>query len=643
MSSKIYGKLAITNLRNNRKTYIPYFITATLTIMMYFMMANLSKSSEIRESLSIILNMGTGIISIFSVILLFYTNSFLIKRRQKEIGVYNILGMEKRHIGKMLALETLIVGGSSIVIGLLCGLIVSRLMYMILRKLLVYNINFDFELNAQALIASVILFVIIFTVTLIYNLIQIKLSNPIELLHGSNEGEKEPKSRLVLTIIGVVLLGIGYYIAITTKSPLSAFSLFFVAVLCVVIGTYALFTAGSVTLLKILKKNKKFYYKTNHFTAVSGLLYRMKQNAIGLANICILSTAVLVMVSTTVSLYIGMQEELDMRFTRSFNYTIEGDNRESIQKAAALIDDAAGENNLKLEDDINYESKSAIGVMKNNKFVSGQEGANFTNLTFLVFFDLDEYNRIEGSNEELEDDSVLVYSSDKHYNKSEISINDKTFKISKKIEALRIGGRENAVVNSFIVVCKDKGIIESLTDDKGFSYTRGFNFEGDEKKIEGVEAQLKKELLESSDDVSTDIRSTVVSSFFELYGSLFFIGIYLGFMFLMATVLIIYYKQISEGFDDKERYNIMQKVGMSKKEVKDSIKSQVLIVFFFPLVMAIIHVAAAFPMITRLLALFNLTNIALFAITTLITILIFAIIYIIVYSVTAKEYYNIVN
>lgn len=643
MSSKIYGKLAVTNLRNNRKTYIPYFITATLTIMMYFMMANLSQSSKIGESLSVILNMGTGIISIFSVILLFYTNSFLIKRRQKEIGVYNILGMEKRHIGKMLALETLIVGGASIVIGLVCGLVISRLMYMILRKILVYNINFGFELSIQALIATIILFVVIFSVTLIFNLIQIKLSNPIELLHGSNEGEKEPQSRLLLTLVGVILLGIGYYIAITTKSPLSALALFFVAVLCVILGTYALFTAGSVTLLKVLKKNKKFYYKTNHFTAVSGLLYRMKQNAIGLANICVLSTAVLVMVSTTVSLYIGMQDELDLRFTRTFNYTVTGGEEASISKANAIIAKKAQENNLTMDDDVAYESKAIMGVMKNNEFVSEKEGANFTNLTFLAFLDENQYNKLEGKTESLQENEILVYTPDSNYKETEMTINGKKFRILKKIGPLSMAGEQNSVVKSFVVICKDKDTIMSLTDKEGFNYTRGFNFVGDKEKIKVVEKEIQEEVINEVDNTRTDIRSTVESSFFELYGSLFFIGIYLGLMFLMATVLIIYYKQISEGFDDKKRYQIMQKVGMSKKEVKDSIKSQVLIVFFFPLVMAIIHVAAAFPMITRLLSVFNLTNIALFAITTLVTILIFAIIYIIVYSVTAKEYYNIVN
>ena len=643
MSSKIYGKLAVTNLRNNRKTYIPYFITATLTIMMYFMMANLSQSSKIGESLSVILNMGTGIISIFSVILLFYTNSFLIKRRQKEIGVYNILGMEKRHIGKMLALETLIVGGASIIIGLICGLVISRLMYMILRKILVYNINFDFELSIQALLATVILFVIIFFVTLVYNLIQIKLSNPIELLHGSNEGEKEPKSRLLLTLVGVLLLGIGYYIAITTKSPLSALTLFFVAVLCVILGTYALFTAGSITLLKILKKNKKFYYKTNHFTAVSGLLYRMKQNAIGLANICILSTAMLVMVSTTFSLYIGMQDELDLRFTRTFNYTVTGGNKESVTKANNIIAEQAKKNQLTMDDDVAYESKTDMGVMKNNDFVSGEEGAKFADLVFIAYLDEEQYNKLEGKNEELKENEILVYASDPHYNEKELTINGQKFSILKQIDPLSMAGEANSIVKSFVVICKDKETIMNITNQEGFSYTRGFNFVGNKEKIKAAEKEIQNEIVDGVENTRTDIRSTVESSFFELYGSLFFIGIYLGLMFLMATVLIIYYKQISEGFDDKKRYQIMQKVGMSKKEVKDSIKSQVLIVFFFPLVMAIIHVAAAFPMITRLLAIFNLTNITLFAITTLVTILVFVIIYIIVYSVTAKEYYNIVN
>ncbi|MFV0364283.1 MAG: ABC transporter permease [Suipraeoptans sp.] len=268
MTNSLYITLAKSNIKNNRQTYIPYILTTALTVMMYFLISNLTNGPDINHNLKAMLQVGISVMIVFSAIFLFYTNSFLMKRRQKEIGVYNILGMGKRHIAKMLIIETFIQGFISIVLGLIAGILLSRLAHMILKKILHYDINFKYALSIQAIVSTLVLFIAIFAVTLIYNLIQIKLSNPIELLHGSNTGEKEPKTRWLLTITGIIFLGVGYYIAITTKSPLAALSLFFIAVLCVVIGTYELFIAGSITLLKHLKKSKNFYYKTNHFTAL---------------------------------------------------------------------------------------------------------------------------------------------------------------------------------------------------------------------------------------------------------------------------------------------------------------------------------------------------------------------------------------
>ena len=309
MSSAIYGKLALTNLKNNRKTYVPYILTSILTVMMYYIMDALSRSSSIVDpSLQSVLTCAVGVIMIFAGIFLFYTNSFLIKRRKKEIGVYNILGMGKRHIAQMLAVETVVTAVASIGAGLVFGIIFSKFMYLLLLKILHYDVRMDFEISGESIRYTLILFVVIFLMTLVFNLFQIQVSNPVELLRGGNQGEKEPKTKWLLTLAGVLLLGTGYFIAVTTEQPLAAIQSFFVAVICVILGTYALFIAGSVALLKMLRKNKKFYYQTKHFSAVSGMIYRMKQNAVGLANICILSTMVLVMISTTISLYVGMED-----------------------------------------------------------------------------------------------------------------------------------------------------------------------------------------------------------------------------------------------------------------------------------------------------------------------------------------------
>lgn len=338
MNSSVYSKLAWTNLKNNRKTYIPYILTAILTVMMFYIMDALFHSKDIgSENLKLMLQYSVGVIMIFAVLLLFYTNSFLVKRRKKEIGVYNILGMGKRHIARMMIVETLITAVVSIGIGLLAGIVFGKLMYLLLLKILHYDIGMHFAVSGTAVGQTALLFMGIFLLTLFYNMMQIRLSNPIELLHGGNKGEKEPRTKWLLTVIGVLALAAGYGIALTVEKPMEAIFDFFVAVVCVIIGTYALFIAGSIAVLKLLKKNKRYYYKTTHFTAVSGMIYRMKQNAAGLANICILSTMVLVMVSTTMSLYAGMEDILKYRFPMEFSAKVASDSKETDQAAERAI------------------------------------------------------------------------------------------------------------------------------------------------------------------------------------------------------------------------------------------------------------------------------------------------------------------
>lgn len=301
MSSKIYGKLAITNLKNNRKTYVPYILMAVLSVMMYYIVGGMAQGNNgLSKNVKMIMGYMNGLLMIFSVIFLFYTNSFLIKRRKREIGIYNILGMGKGHIAKMLAIEAVITAFISIFGGIILGIVFGKLMYLVLGKLLHYDISVKVTVEIPVLEKTFVFFMAIFVLILLYNLLQIRIVSPVELLHGSNQGEREPKTKWLLAIVGAILLGTGYYIAQTTGNPLDAMTKFFFAVVCVVLGTYGLFIAGSIAVLKMLKKNKKYYYQAKHFTAVSGMVYRMKQNAVGLANICILSTMVLIMVSTTV-------------------------------------------------------------------------------------------------------------------------------------------------------------------------------------------------------------------------------------------------------------------------------------------------------------------------------------------------------
>ena len=642
MNNFIYEKLAVTNLKNNRKTYVPYIFTGVLTVMMFYIIDALSRGKGItQDTLKICLQYATGVIIVFAVIFLFYTNSFLIKRRKKEIGVYNILGMGKRHIARMMAVETILTAGISILGGLVFGIIFGKLMYLLLLKILHNSVDMQFSVNGTAIVQTVILFAGIFLLTYLYNILQIQLVNPVELLHGGNQGEKEPKSRWLLVIVGVAALGNGYWIALTTEAPLEALLKFFVAVVCVIIGTYALFIAGSIVVLKILRKNKAYYYNPKHFTSVSGMIYRMKQNGAGLANICVLSTMVLVMVSTTVSLYAGMEDILDSRFPRDVSIVCneaDTNNEETLQR---LIKEQCEKAGVKITDRVRYRYGSMNAVLKGNNLEKVEQYYPDNHFYYVEMITQEEYNRIEKQNVSLKEQEILTYTTNGKCGKKQINIAGQNYQVKKELSEMTSQPKSTAeMYKTLYIVFANAEQIERI---ESFSYADKFNLKGDDGKQKETLEQIQNEFYEKFPDGTMESRMLSRSSFYELYGGLFFIGIYLGSMFIMATVLIIYYKQISEGYDDRERYQIMQKVGMSKKEVKRSIRSQVLSVFFLPLVVAAIHVAVAFKVMTKILGVLNLTNVSLFAVCTIITIAVFAVFYIIVYSITAKEYYRIVN
>lgn len=642
MNNFIYEKLAVTNLKNNRKTYVPYIFTGVLTVMMFYIIDALSRGKGItQDTLKICLQYATGVIVVFAVIFLFYTNSFLIKRRKKEIGVYNILGMGKRHIARMMAVETILTAGISILGGLVFGIIFGKLMYLLLLKILRNSVDMQFSVNGTAIVQTVILFAGIFLLTYLYNILQIQLVNPVELLHGGNQGEKEPKSRWLLVIVGVAALGNGYWIALTTEAPLEALLKFFVAVVCVIIGTYALFIAGSIVVLKILRKNKAYYYNPKHFTSVSGMIYRMKQNGAGLANICVLSTMVLVMVSTTVSLYAGMEDILDSRFPRDVSIVCNEADTNKEETLQRLIKEQCEKAGVKITDRVRYRYGSMNAVLKGNNLEKVEQYYPDNHFYYVEMITQEEYNRIEKKNVSLKGQEILTYTTNGKCGKKQINIAGQNYQVKKELSEMTSQPKSTAeMYKTLYIVFANAEQIERI---ESFSYADKFNLKGDDGKQKEALEQIQNEFYEKFPDGTMESRMLSRSSFYELYGGLFFIGIYLGSMFIMATVLIIYYKQISEGYDDRERYQIMQKVGMSKKEVKRSIRSQVLSVFFLPLVVAVIHVAVAFKVMTKILGVLNLTNVSLFAVCTIITIAVFAVFYIIVYSITAKEYYRIVN
>lgn len=664
MNSSIYSRLAVTNLKNNRKTYVPYILTAALTVMMYYIIDALSRNDSVgRGSLWQILSMSTVVIRVFSVILLFYTNSFLMKRRKKEVGMYNILGMGKAHIAKMFLVEMLITAFVSIGAGIAGGILFGKVMWLLLLKILHYDVNMDFAVSGTAAVYTLVLFAAIFALTLAYNLWQIKLANPVELLRGGSEGEREPKTKWVLAVTGIALVGYGYFVALTTESPMKAIQLFFVAVVCVVLGTYALFVAASIALLKILKKRKNFYYQSKYFTAVSGMIYRMKQNAVGLANICILSTMVLVMISTTICMYMGMDDILTTRYPREFEVTSFYPDKETEEKILRIIKEEAEKAGVEEKDVMAYHSGGAATVKKEGAFniaVDEDVYSGSEDVYELVMIPAEDYNALEGKDISLGDGEILLYNPDADSEKigGTVKIQGEAYKVVEELDTFSLEEKNSSrVINGYYVIMKDEELIQeflnkayqmlskeySQLDEIKVSYKVCLDFEGTKEDCRKAEAAIKKRIKEEVPQAYCDGREIEQESFYAVYGGLLFIGLYLGSMFLMATVLIIYYKQISEGYDDKERYQIMQKVGMSKREVKRSIRSQVLMVFFLPLAAAVVHIAVGFKVITKLLAVLNMVNVPLFLTCTVATVGVFAVFYAIVFGVTAREYYRIVG
>ena len=674
MNSKIYGKLAVTNLKSNGKSYLPYILASAFSMMMYFVMDSLYRNTSLVKTgatLSIMLSYANAVLLIFSVIFLFYINSFLIKRRKKELGIYNILGMGKGHLAKMLFIESIITTASSVIGGILAGILFGKLVYLVLLKILHLSRDIVYKISPVSIGITAAIFGCIFLVIFLYNLVQIKLSNPIELLRGGNTGEREPKTKWLMTIVGIACLAGGYYISLTTKEPLQALGQFFIAVLLVVAGTYALFMAGSITLLKILRKKKSYYYKTKHFTAVSGMIYRMKQNAVGLANICILSTMVLVMVSITISLYAGMNDALATRFPYEAKITNQGINQTEEQKIEELVAQITKENNTNPTSQIRFHEGNFTAVYddktKNfNMTTAGSYGD--ANTVEFMMIPLSDYNKTEGKAVGLADDEVLLYhrkdgnkSSIKSTIKNEetIHLNNDSYKVAANLDSMRIAKADATnSVDGWYVVVKDTNIIKKYlkavygkNDTEGnadeyydlMQYVYSFNLSGSRAKLKKTEQSIQKQLHAKLKTAFIESRELSRGNFYNLYGGFLFIGIFLGIIFLMATALIIYYKQISEGYDDRDRYQIMQKVGMSKKEVRQSIRSQVLLVFFLPLIMAVIHLVFAFRIITKLLSMLNLTNVSLFFMYTVGTVAVFAIIYALIYGITAREYYRIVE
>jgi putative ABC transport system permease protein len=662
MRNGFYTRLALTNLRKNAQTYYPYILAGSATVMMFYSMLYLVVSREVASlndsaTLRTVLGLGVWVIGIFAFILLLYINSFLIKRRKKEFGLFNILGMEKKHIARIMLIETVITALVCIGLGLVAGILFSKLGLLLLLRILELNAAFGFELPLRAVAVTTVLFGAIFLINLVYNVFQVHLSKPIELLKGGNVGEKEPRTKWLIALSGAASLAGGYSIALTVKSPLAAISLFFVAVLLVINGTYGLFTAGSIAILKALRRNKRFYYRTTPFISVSGMIYRMKQNAAGLASICILSTMVIVMASSTVSLYVGLEDAVRTNYIREITVLVEDVNSdeqvEQLKNAIAETVEKAGHS---IHNPLAMRYVSTLTVQNGNAFNRAGGTGNNRDLALLMFITAEEYERMEGVSAGLNAGEALVYCMQGKIPGDTLNIGGYSLDIRGRVESLKMLEEYGVLLDrmftqSYVIITADEQDLlrarRALSGDETLSMGYRFQYLFDTKASADAQLRLRSDLKvmlgEMSVPGNVEGREAAKDEFMSVYGVLFFLGLFLGALFILGTVLIIYYKQITEGYDDKERFAIMSKVGLSLDEIKRTIRFQVLSVFYLPLVMAVIHIVFAFPVISKLLAVIKLYNVRLYALCTALTILVFAVCYAMIYGLTARTYYRIVR
>ena len=678
MKKGFYRRLAWPGIKNNKKLYLPYILTCTGTVMMCYIISFLSTSptfAAIRggETVQAFLGIGFGVMSVFSLIFLFYTNSFLIRRRKKEFGLYNILGLGKKHLAKVMFLETLMIAGMTILGGLFFGILLSKFSELFMVKILKGTVSYTFTVAFASIKNTVLLFLGIFFLIFLNTLRQIHLTNPIQLLHSEQSGEKPPRANWLVALLGAILLAAAYYLAVSIQDPMTAITAFFLAVVMVILATYLLFIAGSVTLCRILQKNKRYYYKTNHFVSVSSMVYRMKRNGAGLASICILCTMVLVMVSSTTCLYIGAEDSLRNRYPRNINIDALLNENEffdntATEKAKDLIETVLTGNDAEPDGVLEYRTAAFAGTIEGNQIgLDSQEltsTVNMKNIWQIFVVSISDYNRLMNKNETLSPGEAIIYTT------KEMTYKEDTIRIGDSSILKVAGHAENFVDNSvdsmqifptmYLFVPDVGEVVAPLTDLTwgnnnsplvSLHWYYGFDLScRDEVQIR-VQDQISDEMdaLKSSMGENSYFHCTVEgvakerADFYGIYAGLFFLGIFLGIVFVFAAVLMIYYKQVSEGYEDQSRFDIMQKVGMTKKEIKKSINSQILTVFFLPLLTAGVHLGFAFPLIKKLLLIFGLTNTALLITTTVSCYLVFALFYVFVYHVTSRSYFSIVS
>lgn len=655
MRKGFFPRLALSGMRKNRSIYYPYILTAVLTTAMMYIMGSLQQiTTDYSGTLAFSLQLGIVVTSVFSVIFLFYTNSFLMRRRKKEFGLYNILGMEKRHLARLLLWETALMLLLSLVLGLAVGVLLDKLMHLLLSHLVGQAVSLTFALSPGSMLYTAVLVSLTFVLIWVNSVRQVYFARPVELLRSAEVGEREPKARWFIALLGLIALGTGYWLSATVKDAGAMILFFFVAVLLVIAGTYLLFTAGSVTLLKALRKNRRYYYKPDHFISVSGMIYRMKQNAVGLANVCILCTMVLVMVFSTLSLWLGMEDTLNSRIRADIDVHSK---TTDIAGLEAAVDEVLQQTDASRENTWTYRYLSFSALPAKDGFVSP---ASFTESDMLIaspatfqVLVLEDYNRMLGLSETLAPGEALLECSRGNFEGDTLRLLDETFTIKKRIsDDLGAGQALASIYDYYCLVVDGMDTLSRLDRQQQALYgdlsssvstTMSFTLVPASEELSREVGTLLRGRAEADGFTSVAERSELHDNLLALYGGLLFVGLFLGLLFTMAMILIIYYKQITEGYEDRERYRIMRKVGLSRREIRRSISSQILIVFFLPLAAAGLHVTFAFPGIVTMFRALSMTNVTLIAGCALGSFAAFGMLYGAVYLLTARVYYRIVS
>lgn len=656
-----YSKFALNNLVKNKRFILPYIFSAIFTIASFYILTSLSLGKNLDKlpqgisATKQVLSLGVIVIAIFSAIFLFYTYSFLIKRRVREFGLYSVLGMTKKQIARILILETIFIAVITLVFGLAFGLLFDKLMLLVLLKLFTAGVSFGFVITPIAVFLTILLFGGIFFLLLIYTVIKISRLKIVALLKEENNGEREPKARFILAILGLGLTGYGYYLAQTIQNPIKAITMFFIAVLAVIFGTYLIFMAVSITVLKLMKNNKTFYYKPKNFISVSGLLYRMKRNAVGLANICILSTMVLVTMGTTSALYAGSEEAYNTRFPRDIIVNGYRSTEGKLTEIEKNVKKATQDAGVEAKDLVSYNMLNVVGRLNGTEisYETGNVGS-LDKLRTVVVIELKDYNKVSKEQKTLNTGETLLFIDKKgKYEANEITVQGVNLKIKEKLTDFP-GALGTAAANAFdtyYVVVKDNTDVKkiesalkkklNMSDEEGEVYNYvGFNISDKTKEAKVIE-NFKQ--LEKEGNINIEGKAENETNFKGFYASFLFIGVFISMIFVVSQVVIMYYKQISEGYEDKDKFGIMRKVGLTDRQIKQSIRSQVLMIFFAPLAIATLHTVVAYPFIEKILKLFLATDNNVFLIALAVTIAVFAVFYLIVYLITSRIYYRIIK